>query len=64
MPAVSFDTLKLTKALGDKAPFTPEQAEGVAEALGEAFEEQSATKQDLILLEHVLPLRWAACSSR
>jgi len=46
-----FDSIKLTKAFREKARFTLEQAEGVAEALSEAFEEQLAAKQDLALLE-------------
>jgi hypothetical protein len=54
MPAAPFDTLKLTKALREKAHFTPEQAEGITEAFGEAFYEQLATKQDLSLLEQHL----------
>jgi len=41
--AVSFDTLKFSRTLQDKAKLTPEQAEGVALA----FAEQMTTKSDL-----------------
>jgi chromosome segregation ATPase len=47
MTAAPFDTLKLTKALREKAHFTQEQAEGLTEALSDSFEEQIATKQDI-----------------
>lgn len=47
MTAARFDTLKLTKALREKARFTQEQAEGLTEALSDSFEEQIATKQDI-----------------
>jgi hypothetical protein len=42
-----YDTLKLSKALRDKAHFTPEQAE----ALGEAAEADIATKSDIMGLK-------------
>ncbi|HYD29325.1 MAG TPA: coiled-coil domain-containing protein [Azospirillaceae bacterium] len=47
MSAVAFDTLKLARALRDKGRFTPEQAEGVADALSEAFRDDIATKDDV-----------------
>jgi hypothetical protein len=34
--ALLFDTLRLSRTLRDKGHFTPEQAEALAEALGEA----------------------------
>jgi hypothetical protein len=46
-----YDTLKLSKSLRDKAHFTPEQAEGLAEALGEAAEADIATKSDIMGLK-------------
>ena len=52
MSTVPFDTLKLTRTLREKAHFTQEQAEGVTEALSEAFEERIATKQDISDLKH------------
>jgi hypothetical protein len=42
-----FDTLKLARALRDKAGFTQEHAEAAADALAEAVGEQVATKQDI-----------------
>lgn len=45
--AVSFDTLKFSRTLQDKAKLTPEQAEGVALAFAEASAEQMTTKSDL-----------------
>jgi len=46
MSAIPCDTLKLARCLREKAHFTPEQAEGVADA----FQDQVATKDDLALL--------------
>ena len=51
MSPVLFDTLKLTRALREKARFTQEQAEGLTDALSESFEERVATKQDISDLE-------------
>ncbi len=51
MAAAHFDTLKLTKALREKAHFTQEQAEGLTEALRDSLEEQIATKLDISNLE-------------
>jgi hypothetical protein len=50
MTAVPFDTLKLARALRDKAHFTPEQAEGAADAIAEAVQTDLATKADLSAL--------------
>ena len=51
MAAAHFDTLKLTKALREKAHFTQEQAEGLTEALSDSFDKQFATKPDISNLE-------------
>jgi predicted nucleic acid-binding Zn-ribbon protein len=52
MSHVPFDTLKLATALREKAHFTPEQAEGITQALSDAFEERIATKDDISGLKH------------
>jgi hypothetical protein len=39
MAAVLYDTLRLSRTLREKGRFTPEQAEALAEALGEASHE-------------------------
>jgi hypothetical protein len=57
MGAIPFDTLKLARSLRDKAKFAPEQAEGVADALSEAFQEEIATKTDLRELELRLTIK-------
>ena len=57
MTAIPFDTLKLARALREKAKFAPEQAEGVADALAEAFQAEIATKSDLRELEHRLTIK-------
>ncbi len=49
--ALLFDTLRLSRTLRDKGHFTPEQAEALAEALGEAAQGDLATKADLAKLE-------------
>jgi hypothetical protein len=46
-----YDTLKLSKTLRDKAHFTPEQAEGLAEALNDAAQSDLATKSDIMGLK-------------
>ena len=51
MAAAPFDTLKLARALRDKAGFSQEHAEATADALAEGVAEQVATKQDLKDLE-------------
>lgn len=57
MGAIPFDTLKLARTLRDKAHFTAEQAEGVADALADAFQDRVATKDDLALLEQRLTIK-------
>jgi hypothetical protein len=57
MGAIPFDTLKLARTLRDKAKFAPEQAEGVADALSEAFQDEIATKTDLRELELRLTIK-------
>ena len=47
MSAVAFDTLKFAQTLRDKAKFSPEQAEGLAEAFSQASADQLATKSDI-----------------
>lgn len=47
MAAAPFDTLKLARALRDKAGFTQEHAEATADALAEVVVGQVATKQDI-----------------
>jgi len=47
MSPVAFDTLALARNLRDRAHFTQEQAEGVAESINEVMGEQLATKADL-----------------
>ena len=42
-----FDTLKLARALRDRAGFSQEHAEAAADALAEVLGEQVATKQDI-----------------
>ena len=56
MTAVPFDTLALARRLRDDGKMSPEQAEGVAKALGEAFREEISTKADLQLLERDLKI--------
>ncbi|MGH6794773.1 MAG: hypothetical protein ACREDD_03500 [Methylocella sp.] len=51
MNALLFDTLRLSRTLRDKGHFTPEQAEALAEALGEAAQGDLATKADMAKLE-------------
>ncbi|MGH6837976.1 MAG: hypothetical protein ACREDT_04095 [Methylocella sp.] len=48
--ALHFDTLRLSRILRDKGHFTSEQAEALAEALGEASHGDLATKADLAAL--------------
>ena len=47
MTALLLDTLRLSRALQDKGNFTSEQAEALADALGEASQGDLATKTDL-----------------
>lgn len=51
MNAILFDTLRLSRTLRDKGHFSPEQAETLAEALGEAQHGDLATKPDIAALE-------------
>jgi len=51
MAGVLFDTLRLSRTPRDKGRFTPEQAEALAEALGEAAHDNLATKADLAVLK-------------
>ena len=51
------DTLKLARALRDKAGFAPEAAEATAEAFNEAPAEQVATKMDIERAVHQLTMR-------
>ncbi|UEM20198.1 hypothetical protein JL100_024465 [Skermanella mucosa] len=57
MSALPFDTLKLARALRDKAKLTPEQAEGVADALAEAFRDDIATRRDLKEMEQPITIK-------
>ena len=61
MTAVAFDTLRFARTLRDKAKLSPEQAEGLADAIAEAFQGDVATKGDILsvksdLREHELRL--------
>ncbi|MEJ0092831.1 MAG: hypothetical protein WDN46_05220 [Methylocella sp.] len=47
MSTILFDTLRLSRTLRDKGNFTTEQADAIAEALGEAAHGDLATKSDL-----------------
>ncbi len=51
MSAILFDTLRLSRTLRDKGHFTPEQSEALAEALGEASQDNLATKTDISILK-------------
>ena len=50
MTAAPFDTLKLSRQLRDRAHFNQ------IEALAEAFQEQIATKADILLLQNEMKL--------
>ncbi len=47
MTAVAFDTLKFARTLRDKAKLSPEQAEGLADAMVEVLDGNLATKTDI-----------------
>ena len=47
MTAIAFDTLKFAQTLRDKAKFTQEQSEGLANAIADATSDQLATKADI-----------------
>lgn len=51
MTALAFDTLKFAQTLRDKAKFTQEQSEGLANAIADATSDQIATKGDLTRVE-------------
>jgi hypothetical protein len=62
MGAIPFDTLKLARALRDKAKFSPEQAEGVADALSDAMTGAELVTKDyldnrLVALEQRLTIK-------
>ena len=63
MNAILFDTLKLTRRLKE-AGFNEKQAEGAAEALGEALTGTVATKGDIDALEAKMNTRFAEISSK
>jgi hypothetical protein len=64
MTAAPFDTLKLARALRDKAKFTPEQAEGAADAIAEAVQSDLATRTDVVGAEQRLDGRLAGAEQR
>ena len=64
MTAAPFDTLKLSRQLRERARFDQEQAEGLAEALAEVFQQEIATKTDLALLEQRLMAKLAQIELR
>jgi len=47
MTAIAFDTLKFAQTLRDKAKFTQEQSEGLANAIADVTSDQLATKADI-----------------
>lgn len=47
MAAVAFDTLKFARTVREKAKLSPEQAEGLADAMAEALQGDLVTKVDL-----------------
>ena len=47
MAAVASDTLKFARTLWEKAKLSPEQAEGLADAMAEALQGDLVTKADL-----------------
>lgn len=47
MTAVAFDALRFARALRKTAKLSPEQAEGLADALVDAFDGNIATKADI-----------------
>jgi len=49
--SAAFDTLRLVRTLRDKAKFSPEQAEGLADAMAEAMEGDIASKADVLAVK-------------
>lgn len=47
MTAVAFDTLRFVRTLRDKAKMSSEQAEGLADAIAEAIQNDLPTKTDI-----------------
>ncbi|MGU3544311.1 hypothetical protein [Methylobacterium sp. A52T] len=47
MAAVAFDTLTFARTLREQAELSPEQAEGLADAMAEALQGDLVTKADL-----------------
>ena len=47
MTTVAFDTLRFVRTLREKAKMSPEQAEGLADAVAEAIQSDLATKADI-----------------
>jgi hypothetical protein len=64
MTAAPFDTLKLARALREKAKFTPEQAEGAADAIAEAVQSDLATRTDVVGAEQRLDGRLTGAEQR
>ena len=54
MSAILFDTLRLSRTLRDKGHFTADQADALAEALGDATQSDIATKSDLAAVQSSL----------
>ena len=50
--AIAFDTLKFARNLREKAHLTPEQAEGMADAMSEVFASGIPTKTDIADVRH------------
>lgn len=50
MNVVALDTLKLARSLREKAKLSTEQAEGFADAIAEAIQNELATKTDITLV--------------
>lgn len=57
MAAPPFDTIRISHLLRDRGHFTAEQSEDLAVVLGEAFQDQLATKTDLKLMEQRITIR-------
>ncbi|TXM76453.1 DUF1640 domain-containing protein [Methylobacterium sp. WL103] len=52
MNAVAFDTLQFARSLREKAHLTPEQAEGMPDAMSEVFASGIPTKGDIVDVRH------------